>query len=387
MANEHTSSPRIWLVLGDKRGDNGQVEAIAEALSRRFGWSHEWRHVEMQPKWVLGKPRVGPTLYHVDLERSDALEPPWPDLVITCGRRPANVALWIKKQSGGKTRVVLVGRPAGFLRHYMSDFDLVITSAEVMPAPFPNVTHIDLPLMQVDRERLESGRAAWADALGALPRPLVVFLIGGPTRPFVYDDSVADALRARVDEVIAAGGTPYLVTSRRTPEDFARQLREALPQAARLYDWRNPEGENPYAGLLALGDRFVVSGDSISMMVEVAKLGRPLEILPLPTSLIGGLDQARRRLAVWLFQPARDSGFGEKLRIAMARGLYHARFMQQARHFPRFHQKLIDAGLASWAGDVPLDRFSTNGDVANVLNQEQRDLSQITDRIHALLRT
>ena len=26
------TGPRIWRVLGDKRGDNGQVEMIAEAL-------------------------------------------------------------------------------------------------------------------------------------------------------------------------------------------------------------------------------------------------------------------------------------------------------------------------------------------------------------------
>jgi len=385
LAYAQPSSPRIWLVLGDKRGDNGQVEVIAEALSRRFGWSSEWRHVEMLPKYVIGKPRPGPTLHHIDRERSDPLTPPWPDLILTCGRRPANVALWIRKQSGGRTRIVLVGRPAGFLFHYQSRFDLIITSAEAVPAPFPNVTHISLPLMRVDEARLGEGRRQWQEAFSALPRPLVVFLVGGPTRPFVYDDSVADRLLARVAQVVAAGGTPYLVTSRRTPATFAQQLQARLPAVARFYDWRAPEGENPYAGLLALGDRFIVTGDSISMMVEVAKLGRPLEILPLPTSLIGGLGQARRRLAVWLFQPARDAGIGERLRVALARGLYHARLMQQARHYPRFHQRLVDQGLAHWVGEAGDDMPLKEDGVARVMNQEGRDLSHITDRIARLI--
>lgn len=384
LAQAQPASPRIWLVLGDKRGDNGQVEVIAEALSRRFDWSSEWHHVEMLPKYVLGKPRPGPTLHHIDRERSDPLTPPWPDLILTSGRRPANVALWIRKQSGGRSRIVLVGRPAGFLFHYQSRFDLIITSAETMPAPFPNVTHISLPLMRVDEARLDAGRREWQAAFSALPRPLVVFLIGGPTRPFVYDDAVLDRLCVRVGQVVAAGGTPYLVTSRRTPADFAARLKAALPEAARFYDWRNPEGENPYAGLLALGDRFVVTGDSISMMVEVAKLGRPLEILPLPTSLVGGLDQARRRLAVWLFQPARNNGAGERLRIALARGLYHARLMQQARHFPRFHQRLVDEGLASWIGEGGDEPRSSADGVARVLSQGERDLARITDRIARL---
>jgi mitochondrial fission protein ELM1 len=376
-------------VLGDKRGDNGQVEVIAEALARRFGWSSEWHHVEMLPKYVHGKPLPGPRLHHVDLERSDPLRPPWPDLVITCGRRPANVALWIKKQSGGHTRIVLVGRPAGFIFHYQSHFDLIVTSAEAVPAPFPNVTYISLPLMRVDEARLEAGREQWQMALATLPRPLVVFLIGGPTRPFVYNETVLERLLARVGQVVAAGGTPYLVTSRRTPEAFARKLRARLPEAARFYDWRHPEGENPYAGLLALGDRFIVTGDSISMMVEVAKIGRPLEILPLPTSLIGTLDQARRRLAVWLFQPAGDAGLRERLRVALARGLYHARLMQQARHYPRFHQRLVDEGLADWIGHGLIeaggaDRPASEAGMARVLSQGERDLSQISDRIARL---
>ena len=36
-------------------------------------------------------------------------------------------------------------------------------------------------------------------------------------------------------------------------------------------------------GLLGLADGFVVTGDSISMMVEIARLGRPLAIFDLPT--------------------------------------------------------------------------------------------------------
>ncbi|MGR3699414.1 MAG: ELM1/GtrOC1 family putative glycosyltransferase, partial [Roseovarius sp.] len=181
------ATPRIWRVLGDKRGDNAQVEIVAEALARERGWVSELRHLEMLPKFVVGKPRVGPTLYHIDQSLSDPIEPPWPDLILTRGRRPANVALWIKKQSGGRTRIVLVGKPAGWFSHQMAQFDLIVTSAETLPAPFDNVMQIDLPLMKISPERLEAGRKAWQARLDALPRPLVVFLIGGPTSPFVYN--------------------------------------------------------------------------------------------------------------------------------------------------------------------------------------------------------
>ena len=45
---------RTWLVLGDKRGDNGQVEEIAQAL----GWPCERKLLQMRERYILGKPKV-----------------------------------------------------------------------------------------------------------------------------------------------------------------------------------------------------------------------------------------------------------------------------------------------------------------------------------------
>ena len=371
------TAPCIWRVLGDKRGDNGQVEMIAEALARQRGWPSELRHLEMRPDYVRGKPRVGPTLYHLDLAKSDALEPPWPDLILTSGHRPANAALWIKRQSGGRTRIVLVGKPSGWMSH----FDLVVSSAETLLAPFANVLHIDLPLMQVDAGRLAAGREAWQGALDAVPRPLVAFLIGGPTVPFVFDAEMLRRVRARIRRVLDEGGTPYIVGSRRTPPDFIRQLCDGLPDGIRVFDWAQPGSENPYTGLLALGDRFVVTGDSISMQVEVARLGKPLEIVALPTGWLGGLDNLRRRLAAWLFAASRGARPTTRMRAALARGLYRIGLMPQTRHFPRFHQMLVDRGLAQWVGDGG-DARAVRATPVSVEADMQRILARI-DRLMA----
>jgi mitochondrial fission protein ELM1 len=370
------TGPRIWRVLGDKRGDNGQVEMIANALLRERGWTSDLRHLEMQPQWVLGKPPVAASLSHLDMARSDALAPPWPDLILTSGRRPANAALWIKAQSGGRARIVLVGKPSGMMDH----FDLIITSAETLVAPFPNVVNIGLPLMRVDPARLDTGRAEWQARLGPLPRPLVAFLIGGPTNPFVYDARVAERLRARIAAVLAEGGTPYIIGSRRTPEGFVAALAEGMA-GAHSFDWHAPEGENPYAGLLALGERFIVTGDSISMQVEVARIGKPLEILPLPTGGLGWLDHVRRQAASRLFQPPQHGSALEAARIALARALFRLRLMPQTRHFPRFHQTLIDRGLATWIGD---DGTATRADTATA-TETDADMACMLARIDALL--
>jgi mitochondrial fission protein ELM1 len=343
-----SQQPRVWLLLGNKKGDNGQVETIADALQAQFGWACERKNIQVREPFLFGKPRVGPTLYHIDVEQSDPLQAPWPELIITVGRSPANVALWVRQQSGGHSKLVLVGKPSGYMEH----FGLIITSAETLPAPYPNVLRINMPLMRVNQAAVDQGAAEWAARLAQLPRPLVAIMVGGPTNPFVFNSTVTDTLVETAEAVVRDGGTPYFTTSRRTPPAVTARLKQRLPAAAVLYDWNDSDAANPYRGLLGLADRFVVTGDSISMMVEVIHLRKPLQILPLPTGLIGGLDQARRSLARWLYRPA-DGQPAAGLRIGLARLVYRAWLLRHTRHYPGFHQLLVELGLASWLEQSP----------------------------------
>src|SRR5580765_1962676 len=108
---EIADAPRVWLLIGDKLGDNHQVELIAERLERRFHWPVVLRQLYFVESARIGKPEFRADASHVDWSRSHALSPPWPDLLLTVGRRPSMVALWIKAQSGGTVKIVIVGRP------------------------------------------------------------------------------------------------------------------------------------------------------------------------------------------------------------------------------------------------------------------------------------
>ncbi len=361
-----TGQPRVWVVLADKAGDNAQVETVVPVLP----WPYERKYVHMREEWAVAKPRVEPTLHHIDLSRSDPLEPPWPDLIITIGRRPSMVALWLRAQSGGSTKIALVGKPSGPLAW----FDLIIVSAEVQLPPLPNVLSITLPLMQVDEAAVQAAAETWRPRLNTLPRPLVAILVGGPTGPFVYDDAVTDRIVGIARDVVSGeGGTPYITTSRRTPPRVVEALRAKLPRGAQLFAWTPDATENPYRGLLGLADRFVVTGDSISMMVEVARLHLPLAVLDLPTSRLGALDQWRRSLASWLFAPAGGAP-GDGLRRATAIVLYRLRLLTQTRDFRGFHRLLEDKGLAVQVGDGPVPPISGIPD----------DLDRVVNRIRAL---
>jgi mitochondrial fission protein ELM1 len=338
-------TPRTWVILSDKRGDNGQVETIVDALS----WPVEHKYVHMRPEYVLGKPRYRPSLDHLDLSRSDPLEGPWPDLILTVGRRPSMVALWIRQQSGDKTKIVLVGKPSG----HMLDFSLVIASAENQMPPMHNFLPTTLPLMRVAPEDVASEATAWQERFAALDKPLIAMLVGGETNPFIMNRKVADDLVATarwiVDEL---GGTPYVTTSRRTTPEVVEVLRRDLPKQAVFYEWSAAAAENPYRALLGSADGFIVTADSVSMMVEVIYLHKPLAIFPLPGGWLGSIDQWRRSLAHWLFNPKLDSA-GDHWRHRFARGVYYVdvfKVLCATRDFRAFHRLLVDKGLAVWSG-------------------------------------
>ncbi len=111
--------PRVWVLLGRGTGGNGQMLSLADAL----GWPYETRQlVHNRLQWVPNL-FLGATRATLEGRRSDPLEPPWPDLVIAASRRSAPVAQWIRRQSGGRTRLV-------HLLHAMAPldrFDLVVT--------------------------------------------------------------------------------------------------------------------------------------------------------------------------------------------------------------------------------------------------------------------
>ncbi len=342
MNTGETAHPRVWLVLGDKRGDNAQVYPIEKAL----GWDCEHKYLQMLEPYVFGKPRVAASLHHIDPERSDPLEPPWPDLVITVGRRPSMAAMWIREQAQGRTKIVLIGKPSTKLE----TFDLIIPSGENQLPPLDNVLPISLPLMQVNEAAVASAVEIWEPRFAGLPRPLIAFLVGGPTGPFVFDTKAVNRLIEAVTEVAAKGGTPYITTSRRTPPAVVDALKARLPPAGQLFEWTADATENPYHALLGLADGFVVTGDSISMIVEVIRMGKALEIFDLPTGRLGALDQVRRSLMRRLFSPAATPG-KEVFRHRLAKALYRLGLIAQTRDFRAFYRMLIDRGLASAAGD------------------------------------
>ncbi|HSH28785.1 MAG TPA: mitochondrial fission ELM1 family protein [Thiohalobacter sp.] len=322
----------VWVLLGQKAGDNNQVLALAEAL----GWPYEEKHIQARGWELLPHLLLGVTLAGIDRRRSSPLAPPWPDLVISAGRRNEPVARWIRRRADNRSRLVHFGRPWAPLDCY----DLIVTTPQYFLPERDNILHNDLPLHRVQRERVAAAAQRLAPELADLPRPFTTVLIGGDSGPFVFTPDKGRRLAGGVNRLVAQTGGSVLVTdSRRTPPAAAAAFRAALevPAAGWWWDQDNARRDNPYPAYLGLGERFVVTGESMSMLAEAAAMGGPLYLF----------DPADPP-AAWWRQPHnfRYKPLSHRLAMRLAP-------VRMRRDVGRIQQALVDADRARWLEQAP----------------------------------
>jgi uncharacterized protein len=267
MSNARADAPRVWILRGPKAGDYAQLHALARAI----GWSFATKRLAFRPFELLLHAWPTPTLAALDRHASDELGPPWPDVILTAGRRNELVARWIQRAAGGRPRLVHVGRPWS----HPSRFDLVISNRQYLLEASDRVAVNDLPLHDVDAAALARDAEVWRARFAELPRPLTVLLVGGSSGPLVFSPMHARELARQTDALLAqTGGSLLLTTSARTPAHSADMLLAALRHPPAFSFRFGDAGENPYRALLALGDCFIVTGDSMSMLAEARATGK-----------------------------------------------------------------------------------------------------------------
>ena len=329
--------PRVWLLTGHKAGDNTQVVALAEALR----WPFELKRFAYQPWELLSNRLLGVTLAGIDRAGSSPLEPPWPDLVITAGRRNEPVARWIRRQAGGRTRLVHVGRPWAPL----DVFDLIVVTPQYFLPQRPNILPIDLPLHRITQAALDEVASHWGDRFAHLERPCWSVMLGGDSGPFVFTADKAVRLARWLTDCVRNGGGSVLVTnSARTPESAYAAFLATLEAPLSVFRWGDPAEENPYQAYLALADRLVVTGESMSMLAEASATGKPLYIFDL-SDCPAGDDRAARDCRPWWRQRhnLRYKPLSHHLAMALAP-------RRMRRDVSRIQERLVASGRAVWVG-------------------------------------
>jgi mitochondrial fission protein ELM1 len=239
-------------------GTHGQARGLARELSA----DAEERLIRVNRLWSLAPPALfSRSLFGVS-RVGGRLEAPWPDVLISCGRRSALAAMAVRRRSPAPMVTVHIQRPAD-----PAAFDLVVAMVHD-DITGPNVLRIDTALHGVRSSALAKAATLNDLRFAGRPRPWTGVLLGGSTRHARFTARDAHRLGDDLDALRAKGGGSLLITpSRRTPAAVVDVLRAryAADPTVFLWDGNQP---NPYLPILALADQLVVTSDSISMISE-----------------------------------------------------------------------------------------------------------------------
>jgi mitochondrial fission protein ELM1 len=291
-----------------RAGDDAQLLELAGALD----WPVDVLELQGNSNWQLVRDRIADLLGFGGPPLRLPAEAParWPDLVLAIAGRSVSTARRIVRASGGRTRIVHLGRPVASL----AGFDLVITTPQYGLPERDNVLLTPLPFCP-PRDSSEPPDLGAAEAFASLPRPWTALLVGGDSGSYRLTARSVERLLATARAATADGGSVLVTTSPRTPAHAMRAVREATPDRGFFYEFERDDPNNPYAAMLALADKFVVTGESASMIAEAVSTGRPVEIVPLD-------ERPLARALVRSHRALKRSPLGPLLDALCARGLW-----------------------------------------------------------------
>lgn len=297
-----------WVASEGHAGMENQCLGLAEAV----GLPHRVLRLYPRRPWTWLPPGRWPAPLAALKPDSDRIGPPWPRLMITCGRRSVPYALYVKRQSAGATFTVHIQDP----RTNPARLDLVAVPAHDRLTGDNVVTTVGA-LHRITAPRLRAAADATAARLQHLPRPLVAVLIGGTNSCYQMTPDIIRRLARQLATLAGQGVGLAITPSRRTGEENIAALRQELAGLpAEIWDFK---GDNPYFGYLGLADAVIVTCDSVSMVSEACATGKPVHVVELAggnTKFRAFHDSMRKRgytrpfqgrLDRWTYDPLDDT--------------------------------------------------------------------------------
>ena len=249
--------------------------AQALGLAEAVGLPIVQKTVSPIAPWKMLPPQFWPPGINGFRSNDPQFQPPWPRLLIACGRQAVGPGIAIRRLSGGKTFLIVTQDP----RVSPDKFDLVVVP-EHDRLSGPNVIETTGSVHRVSQARLAEERKNPAIDLSGLRRPLVAVSIGGPNKVFTLGPDRMKTIVAQLRKLVSDTGASLVVTaSRRTGAECEDILRQGLRDTEAVV-W-DGDGINPYFSYLAQADAVLVTQDSVNMISEACGTGKPTYIIPL----------------------------------------------------------------------------------------------------------
>ena len=261
----------VWILADDRIGNVNQLLGIAE----RLPYPYERKEIRYNsfvklPNLLRGKSLVGLTKE----SKKNLSTETYPDIVLSAGRRSYPVALWLKKKSNGKTKIIQLMNPG---KAYFKQADLIILPKhDLYKGDLKNVLISTGTPHRITPEKLKTEKEKWESTFKKYATPRLSLIVGGATKNNPFTLKMAQELLENVNALKPK--SVLVTTSRRTPNEIVSYLKNNLDKKTTFFYQFGDKSENPYFGLLSSADMILVTGDSMSMCSECCATGVPVFI-------------------------------------------------------------------------------------------------------------
>lgn len=272
MSSSLKNNPRtkIWVLVDNRIGNANQALALASKLNNSYEVKNiTYNQFAKLPNFLLALKPIHVTGSLLNNLGSSNL----PKLIISSGRRTAALAVYLKRLSKGKSKIVQIMQPNLDPKY----FDLmVLPQHDNYKNSSPKMVRI-LGALNNIQDYMDDREALLQNYYPEL-KNFIAVMIGGSNKKAVFTLRNATILKDILKNLYQHHSLPLFITfSRRTPKQVKTVFKEEFLWPHVIYD---PQDNlpNPYPAILGAAEYIITTADSISMSSEAASTGKPIYI-------------------------------------------------------------------------------------------------------------
>lgn len=255
----------VLILVDDRIGAASQAIGLAEELDLSYKIINlKYNFLINLPNFILGNLALG--------VKNKAQLKIAPKLVISAGRRAATAALFVKKFSQNKSKIIQIMNP----NMDFKKFDLVILPKHDRAAGVDNLVTTIGALTKINEEKIAQEAKKFVEEFAGIEKTKIALIIGGPSKSTDFTIDAAKKLASQAAQIAKNMNAILLVvTSRRTNTNLVEAVKSSLNCDYKFFDWNLVKEKNPYFAILHYADFFIISGDSVSMISECCYFAKP----------------------------------------------------------------------------------------------------------------
>ena len=211
-----------------------------------------------------------------NLEKRNFFKPPYPKIIISCGKSTAYYSKLIKQKTKNKIFSIFIQKPPISL----SNFDVVI-SPKHDKCKGLNVIETQGALTKINLKYIKNVNKTKKPSI--LKQNFITVLIGGNSRHHKITKPILDKIIKNLKSIEEQKKIRiFILVSRRTGKKDYLYLKKNLISKNFIFVLPNSKKVS-YLNALSFAKAIIVTSDSVSMVTEACSTGKPTYIIDIPT--------------------------------------------------------------------------------------------------------